>query len=311
MGMINELLGDALLANGDADKGIEHYLEAKRLYAISNNSVEEGLSLPYLARAYMVKKDYATAKKYIDTAQFLFDKMDYEIGKIKVQTLLGQYYSETGEPLKAESYFITAANLLKGKDYPELKTENEKYWSQHKYRIKQFKAADSLLYTYTAREAESKEPEVIARELKMIKEKNKNLDSNSLKMLSLLYIPGGAELLKKELKNRSLTEALHADNLMNLSPFSYATAAYDSSLMISYNRQLLDLETKYKTKQINDSLRIANQNILLANSELQNKNVLLATSAVIALLLSAGFWLQYKNRKTAERDKAKIELIAR
>ena len=133
--MINELLGDALLANGDADKGIEHYLEAKRLYAISNNSVEEGLSLPYLARAYMVKKDYATAKKYIDTAQFLFDKMDYEIGKVKVQTLLGQYYSETGEPLKAESYFITAANLLKGKDYPELKTENEKYWSQNKRTV--------------------------------------------------------------------------------------------------------------------------------------------------------------------------------
>ena len=94
---------------------------------------------------------------------------------------------------------------------------------------------------------------------------------------------------------------------MNLSPFSYATIAYDSSLMVAYNKQLLDLETKYKTKQVNDSLRIANQNILLAKSELQNKNFLLATSAVIALLLSAGFWLQYKNRKTAERDKAKIE----
>lgn len=309
MAFVNELLGDAFCTNGDIDRGIQHYLQAKNLYAISNNQVEEALCLPSLARAYMLKKNYAEAKNYIVNAEQLFNEMNYEIGKIRVQTLWGQYYSETSETDKAESYFINAAQMLNAEDLPEAKTQNERYWSQNEYRRKNIKKADSLVFSYTSREAATKEPEVIAQELKMIKKENKNLDSNSIKILSLLYVPGGSELLKKEMKEQGLYKVLHADSLLNLSSFSNLNAVYDSTMTTAYNNQLLNLETKYKTRLKDDSLRIANQNALLAASTIKKQNSIIAFAAMIALLLGVGFFLQYKNRKRAERDKAKIELL--
>ncbi len=126
MAFVNELLGDFSYANRNGTAAINSYLKAQQLYAVSNNDVEEGLCLIYLARAYMQKKDYTNAKKYIDTSQSLFNKMNYDIGKIKVQTLLGQFFAETSEPAKAELYFGAASNMLKNKNLPDLTTENEK-----------------------------------------------------------------------------------------------------------------------------------------------------------------------------------------
>lgn len=303
------LLGKSYLMNGNADKGLENYLEAKRLFDVSNNDVEGAMAIIDIARSYLAKNDYAACETHAKEAETILTKMDYGYGIIAVKTLWGQYYSEKGNYALAETYFSDAHKMALAQSFADLKLDNEKYWAAHRYRQKNYKGGDSLLYSYAQTTAATKEPEVIANELKTIIGKNKNLDSNTTKILALLYTPGGVDALKKSLGKKGITDFARVDSVLMLNSFSNATAAYDSSRMIAYNQQLLDLETQYKTRQISDSLQLEKQAAVIMKDNLKTRTIILSASVLLLLLVSAGMWLQYKNRKRAEQDRQKIELL--
>ncbi len=305
----NQVLGNIFLTTGDADKGIYYYGEAQQLFRQSNNKVEMALTIPDIARALLFKKDYQGALAHLQEADSTFTSMHYSYGRIKVYTLYGQYYSEKGQPVPAEENFRKADSMLRLESLPDLQTENEKYWARHKYHYRNYKAGDSLTYEYAQRIAGSKEPEAIARELNLIRSKNRNLDSNSLKILALLYRPGGVKVLRDLLKEKSLSQILPMDSLQALNPFSQATGAYDSSMAASFSRQVLDLEAHYKTKQVRDSLQIERQGSLIARQAAAQQSARLISVGVIAAILGLGLWLQYRSRRRAERDKAEIQLL--
>lgn len=48
---------------------------------------------------------------------------------------------------------------------PELKTDNERYWAQHRYRVKNNKGADSLVFSYVKQLLASKETSTIKKDL--------------------------------------------------------------------------------------------------------------------------------------------------
>ncbi len=304
-----ELLGQSYFINGNTAKGIENDLEAKHLYNISNNRVEEAIATIDLARSYLASKNFEKTETYCRDAQEIFTDLKYNLGLIKTKTLWGQFYAEKGDYDLSEQYFRDADKQAKELDFPDLQTDNLRYWAAKWYKQKKYAAGDSMILAYAEKVVSQREPAMIANELRMLTEKNKNIDSNKIRLLSLLYTPGGVEKFKKQLNKKSLSSVIGMDSLLTVNPFSFASATYDSAANIAYNKQLLDMESKYKTRLVTDSLHHEQEAALLAQQRIKNNNIILISIIAICLLLFAGFALQYRNRIRAERDKEKIQLL--
>ncbi len=302
-------LGQCYVLNGNTDKGIELYRNAVELEKQSFDSASQSLSLIDLGRCYLIKKDTTTALSYAHQSETILNKLNFTYGNVVLNTFWGQFYSDVKHFDKAESYFKKANAMAIENKLSDLKIDNEKYWAQLRYKEKKTAAADSLVYSYIRQLLLNREPATINKELNTLLKRNPNLDSATAANIRLLYTPGGADILRKKSGIQSLSSISNMDSILNLNPYSLASASFDSSIMASDDKQLLELETKYKTKLISDSLKIEKQNTEVANAEVQRRNTILIGASVCLLLLAAGFFLQYKNRKRAERDTAKIEML--
>lgn len=303
------LLGQSYLKNGNAQKGIENYLEAKHLHSISNNKVEEALATTELATAYLAGKDFKNAEHFAKEAEAAFTEMKYDYGVIMIKTFWGQFYSENNNYALSEQYFVQADKQAKELGLPDLQTDNQRYWTQQRYKQRNYKAGDSLMLRYAERVAKQREPAIIANDLKNLAAKNKNIDSNKIKLLALLYAPGGVEQLRKVLKGKSLSDVISMDSLLKINPFSSAPEAYDKALAVIYNDQLLEMEEKYKSKLNKDSLQIAHQEITAAIKDINKKNIILIAASIILLLLLIVLLLLNNNKRRTEADKKEIERL--
>lgn len=304
-----DYLGQCYIMNGNIDKGIKSYLNVIELFELSQDKIQEGLSYIDLARCYLLKKDSVAAEQYGKQAESLMQDMKYEQGIIATKTFWGQYYSEKGESERAETYFREADKMSVLNQLPELKIENDKYWAKHRYKTKNNKGADSLMFSYAKQLVTTHEPSTVNKELAILLKKNPGLDTGTVRILKTLYSPGGAEFLQRSLGKKGLSDISKIENVLNLNPYSLASTAYDSAIIISDNKQMIEQETKYKTRIIADSLKIEKQNIDIAKKDIKQRNIILLAFFSGLLLLTTGMLLQYKNRKRAERDKEKIELL--
>lgn len=303
------LLGQSYLTTGNTIKGIENYLEAKHLYNISNNKVEEALATIDLARAHLASNDFKKAESFAKEAEAALTEMKYDYGLIMIKTFWGELYSKKNNYSLAEQYFNQADKQAKELNFPDLQSDNQRYWTQQRYRQKNYKAGDSLMISYAQEVARQKDPAIIQNELKILLSKNKNIDSDKRKLVTMLYTPQQNDELQKSLKGKSLSSVVSMDNLLTVNPFSLAPATYDSNVNIAYNRQLLDVETKYKTRLVSDSLHREQQNAIIAKQKIRANNIVIFSVAAINVLLLAGFALQYRNRKRAEKDRQHIQML--
>lgn len=220
------LLGQSYLTNGNALKGIENYLEAKHLFNISNNKVEEALATIDLAKTYLANKDFKKAESFAKEAEAKLSEMKYDYGLIMMKTFWGQFYSEKDNYALSEQYFLQADKQAKELRFPDLQTDNQRYWTQQRYRQKNYKSGDSLMISYAEKVARQREPAIIANELKTVAGKNRNIDSNKMKLLSLLYTPQQSEELKKSLNRKKLSAVIGMDSLLIVNPFSFSWNTY-------------------------------------------------------------------------------------
>ncbi len=299
------LLGYCYSNNNNLVQGIKNYQNAKQIYESTDDKATEGLVALDLSKCYIVAKQYQSAKKTIIEAEQIFDNLKNEYGITSSKIRWGQYYTETGQLRVAENYFITVNNLLKKTPDQDLLTQNEMYWATNAYRQKKNKLGDSLTYAYSKLIANTKEKGVIANNLTYLKNKNSGIAFSDLKML---YTKGGAELLRKKYGNKSLKEIIPTIDTFNLANPPGDTKS-ESIINTKFNNQLLELETRYRTRIKNDSLKLERQNITIAKDDLRSKNYWLLGSLAFVLLLSGGFMLQRKYRLRAEADKRSIELL--
>ncbi|RYG04697.1 MAG: hypothetical protein EOO02_05530 [Chitinophagaceae bacterium] len=303
------ILGQCYLLNGNSKKGIENYLSAAKIHHDTGNYGREGLARIDIARCYLILKDLSSARSHADEAKKIFTENNYAPGGIAVKTLDAQFASYSGDEKVADELFVQAGRMATAFNQSELRSENDRYWAEHKYRIKNTKLADSLMLSYAKQVTDSKQPDVMRKELQELINKNPGIDSVTLKTLQLLYTKGGPDLIKKTLGANSLSELAGGERIFAINPFSLGTPAYDSSIVMADNKKLLELETKYKTKLIDDSLRIEKQNLLVEKANSKRKDAILISAFMVAALLAGGFYMQYKFRKRADRDRAKIELL--
>lgn len=285
----------------DLNKSIGYANEAYALMTTHQNHLGAALSQNILFQNYLFQKKMPEAKRAVDLLYDHYTKLNFENGIGTANILYGAWYSANGEYAKADTFFKNADVITSKLNVPLLKSALLMFESQHFQVQNKTKEADSVALLAYALAQQS-----------MPKELLKNIYSaNDSVTLSK------SQALDKRLFNDSdyraqhgkeALQALRKDSAMG-QIYKPVLSAFDSGLNSAYNKQILELETQYKTKQKDDSLFIANQNILLAKSNLQNKNSLLIASVILLLLLSGAFWQQYHNRQRAERDKAKIQLL--
>lgn len=304
------LLGFCNLTNGDYSYAMVNYTNARQIYEDTGNSMEQAIVATDMAGNYIEVKEYEKAKKYITEAELLFVDNKYDWGIITCKTLWGHYYSANKQYKLAEQFFIQTNNLLKNNPKEELLIMNETYWAENSYKLKNTKRGDSLTYSYTKRIANSHGRELTAATLMFLKRNNKQIDGATFNNIKTLYTKGGAEQLQKKYPHKNLQQIIPVvDNLASLNPSSGANVKQDSNLNIRFNNQLLVLETQFRTRIKNDSLKLERQNALLVKDDLKVKNNWLMGSSAFVLLLAGGFIVQRKYRMQAEADKKRIELL--
>ncbi|RYE29045.1 MAG: sensor histidine kinase [Sphingobacteriaceae bacterium] len=306
----HRLLGFCNLTNGDYTHAMVNYASARQIYEDTGNLMEQAIVATDMASNYIDVKEYEKAKKYIAEAELLFTDNKYDWGIVTCKTLWAHYYSYQKQYKLAEQFFVQADNLLKKNPKEELLIMNETYWAENAYKLKNTKKGDSLTYSYTKRIANSHGKELTAATLMFLKRNNKQIDGTTFNNIKTLYTKGGAEQLQKTYPHKSLRQIIPViDHLATINPSNGANVEQDSTLNFKFNNQLLTLETQFRTRIKNDSLKLERQNALLVKDDLKVKNNWLMGSSAFVLLLAGGFMVQRKYRIKAEADKKRIELL--
>jgi len=307
LGECYSTLGQSYFINSDYNKALEYFFEARRAFAYYNNLPETGSADIDIASTYLLLKDTAKAYLTAKEAEKALREVEYEPGLTSLYTFWGKYYTEINQFAKAEESFNRASVLAKKNNLRDKETEILRYLSILKRKQKNNVVADSINLEYADRIAKQKERAIILNELQQTINTNKIKDTNLIRLLTLMYSPGGAALVKKELNGRSLADIVNLDSMLILDHALIPHA--DSNSSIAFNRQLVDMEFKYKTRQIRDSLLLQQQLSIIQQNKLSQRSWIIAAILFIALLVTVFAILQVRNRKRAEADKNEIQTL--
>lgn len=255
----------------DYDHFVNNHLDSIAGTLPSLNKYADALSSPFFtATVKGYAGRYFTWKKNYDTAMQLFHEAEALAEPIKAYRLQGMLYA-----FEAEHFAMRSKNA----------------------------ASDSMQVKAYLAFQKGVPKELIENSFKTAEDSSGEHLSEDTKTEKRLYTDSAfAASQGKE----AIKSFRHGEDTIEIRP---VISVFDSSISVVYNKQLMDYETKYKTKQKEDSLRIQMQQTIIAQQNIRRQNIVIALIAVIAVLLGIGFYLQYKNRKRTEKDKAKIELL--
>jgi two-component system, sensor histidine kinase PdtaS len=309
LGDCYSLLGQAYLINGNSAKGISSLEKAVAYNTESQNFIQAAIDRLDLGRCYLLVKDYKKAKSEGDQATAIFSTHKYAPGPVRMKTFWGQYFSAVGENVKADKYFNEAAKSAGGKDFEDIRNDNNRYWAQHRYKTKNNQSGDSLMLTYATEVNKTSAVNTAKAEVEELIRKNPELDKNTIGVIRLMFTEGGPELLKSLKGNRSLAELGSIEKFFAINPLSLGDSLRDNSVVTNDNNRLLELETKYNTRIKDDSLLLQKQNLLIEKANSKRKDAWITGAVATVFLLGIGFFMQYRFRKKADRDRATIELL--
>lgn len=302
------ILGQSYFINGDYEKALSNFNESKSLYQTHENNTSVAMVTTDIATTHLTLGDTLKARQYGNEASAVLESASYVPALPALYIFWGRFYLHNGDFKNADAFLTKAATIARENGLQDQLNETRKWLGVLNRKQNKNVVADSLEMEYVNHVVKEREQAVVVAELKQYISRNRIKDTNAIKLLSLVYSPGGAEKLNKELKGRSLSEIISMDSLY-ASNYTLLSQSSDSSLATEYNKQLLDMETAYRTRLISDSLMIEKQHTLMARSEAKSRNVVIGFTVTLSALLAIGFWMQTKSRKKAEKDRQYIKLL--
>lgn len=285
---------------GNIKKAQEYYYKAIELITKQENYLLAGIFQNTIFATMLSAGKLPEAKDAVKAMEKYFSRIDYTIGKILVENYWGQYYIATGEFDKAEKALLWADSISDATGFSALKAVNAMHRAVLLDKQHKAKESDSVMLLSLGAASKMLSPKLIENGYK---DKNGKSSTNPEKKLFLdrAYLKdSGAAYLN----------TLRAQNDSNESPiYQPLLSVFDSSTAMSFNRQIADLETQYKTRIFRDSLKLQQQQTIIAEEKGKTKNIVIASTLVLLLLVATGLFLEYRNRKRAEKDKAKIQLL--
>lgn len=285
----HSLLAYGFLRTGDAENAAKNYILMEEYCQKAKDKVHEACALLGQAFVRTNQKQFALSAALINKGEALSRQKEFTEGIARALMLKGELYSALNKTDTAELYFDSASIYIKKLNISFLNIAIAGMRMQNKFRAGKLKEGDSLALV-TAKAMTEKFPNELKESLVEHVETTR------------MFTPEEA----KSFKSYMLT-GIGVDSLPIINPFTGAHPNFDSSFAIVFNKQLQDLETKYKTRQKEDSLRIQQQQLQISSQELSNRNVLLISAVIGILLIATIAFLQYTSRKRTEKNKKEIE----
>jgi two-component sensor histidine kinase len=277
------------LRNGNLEDASRNYSLATESARNAGDKVSESSSILGEAFVRLGQNRLSVADTLISKGHQISTTLAFQQGIAQALSLRGNYYTRLGKTDTAEIYFDSADVLIRRHNLNYAAIVNSGLRMQNQLRAGNFKQADSLA-NLTAKTMKEKLPGELKASIVDQAQANGAFNSDQAKAFKSFL-----------LKN------VGAENLPPINLFTGMTTNFDSAYTMVFNKQLLDIETKYKTRLTTDSLRIQQQQLLISNQQLSNRNIMLISAAIMILLVATTAFLQYTSRKRTERNKKEIE----
>ncbi|MDZ4810937.1 MAG: hypothetical protein SGI96_22100 [Bacteroidota bacterium] len=289
VGECYQSLGMGYKSKGNISKAIESYSQARK-YFFDDNNKKGIINQDYnLADLYLRLNQYNTADIYIAEAEKLSKSFNYPAGQLTSLLSKAKLSYYKGDTAQARHFFKEAGKIVQTENSTALTTLYNTEKAIYLFRTTKPGLGDSAINA-ALKELKNLVPgeflEVKTNEVKKLISSLQDTDST-------LYIQKVEQLIKSN-------------------PFLNDTAV--NSLSVLYNKQLLEIETQYKTKQKNDSLLaqaqlLGTQAQLLKLKETQKKKLWIGIGVLSGLALFIGFLLFKLNnqKKKVVREKKAVE----
>jgi two-component sensor histidine kinase len=277
------------LRTGNSEGAANNFILMEQACRKANERLHEASALLGQAMVRNNQKRFAETESLLNKADAISRSVNFTEGIARGLLQRGELYSFRNKTDTADMYFDSAEVYVKKLNILPLNISLSGMRMQNKFRAGKLKEGDSLSLV-TAKQMAEKLPAELKESL---------IDHVEA---THMFTPEEAGSFKKYMLSGKGIETLPVVN-----PFTGAHPDFDSLFAMAFSKQLVDLETKYKTRQKEDSLRIQQQKLQISNQQLSNRNVLLISAVFSILLIATIAVLQYTSRKRAEKNKREIE----
>jgi two-component sensor histidine kinase len=303
---LNGLLGSTYYRTGNVEKARKSFEDSRALFKEANNFPDYALVGTNLAALELDQGRWEEARVLLQESEKLSEENQFELGQMETFFGWAKYYSALKQYAKADLYFEKSARLMEGRASLFLRSEWKKAKAAHFYRQKKYKQANEMMFDYASEVATQRDKKAIVQELKNLKGKGNLLDSTSFQWLKILFTPGGVTQVKKLLKEKPLHEFIKVDSLLASEPLKDVNFIKDSNQAIVFSRQMQEMEARYKSKALQDSLQKVETKENQARQELKSNQYLIGFLGLSGLLLAGLFFTQLYYRKKTEKDREHI-----
>jgi two-component sensor histidine kinase len=297
------LLGAAFNLLGNLQQAIPYYAKARELFLSVKYTAAASDQDNSLALAYMMMQKPDSAAFYLKEAETLAQASGYVKGmalaanlKVRLLALQKKYeqaqVAATDAREKNKKINRQELDVLYFENMGLLKAETREVDSSAYYMLRRLDAIKKSI-----------PQQVVQRVLETELSKFNITDRAMVSAMKKLYSPGQPDLTDEEyLALMNSTKTL--------------VPSIDSNLAATYQKQLTEMETKYHTQRVRDSVALSRLQLLNAEKTIQQRNLWLVIVALSVLAVSVAGIYQYRLRKArtaqlrqAERDAQVIERL--
>lgn len=288
------IAGRTFLLNGNTAKAREYYTAALSMYNRSNYPIEQGETLISIAEVCLAEKNDRAGFAATAKARSIFKKYEWLQGWIQACLLEARLYNLAGKEQLAVVAFNEADSILninpdKRLRYLYLGSRLEYYRNIRKLNEVPRTMMDSLVKL-------QRELMPLAISMRM---------AERARQSGLLSVQEMAALKDELLGHKADTFSFSNDaEQKGFNPLTINQPELDSLHAVKFNRQLTEMETRYRVREVKDSLDKATTVARLTQKQVQLKNWIIGLVSGLVLVAFAFLFMinRQKNRAIADRN---------
>jgi two-component sensor histidine kinase len=270
---------------------LQYYRNAEVAFKSAGFIIDAAYVNFQVAEIYFALKKTDSAGMVIKKATSEFENARFNQGKALGYLYLSRYYKLTNQKDSA-TYFQELANR---KLVNEDNTLLDFFGKGHEAVMK-IQDGDIAGGEEMAKQLTVKMPGIFTKEVLASASAKIALRKDSLMPINSL---------SGKLTNGDTSEIVMDNTLIN--PFTGTNTSLDSILSIKVQRQVAEIEARFRVKEAKDSMQLAQKEGLLLAEKVRRRNLILIFSVVLLMALFTLLMLVNKSRKRANREKERAK----
>jgi len=292
------ILGYTNKMKGNTNKAADYFTEAASLYKAEKYYLLEAEMYLMMADIYMVKKEYSKALFFAGKSDKIYNSLQYNFGITNTYLNYGKIYGAAGNITQSDFYFNKADSFLIKDPNKMLSTIALSYKALREVNRGNIKSVSSLIDS-AAKDITDQLPREVTDSI------------ISRAETTDLLSKAEAGDLKKYVRTGKLDSILwnKKQDLEGINPYTADLPRFNSRYNELFNRQITEMETRYRTKIKDDSLKnVINEN-KISQLKIGRQNWLIFLVSVIALAVVIILYQINGQRKRVVAEKKTVEVL--